>query len=130
MKYDKFNMNDRPEFLHKIKATESFTNMVMNSIYKLGILHSNPADEKLRSCSAKLYRRLGFSLVLTSCILIASFFVPFLRNYQPYISKSVNTNITQRQNPEYKKGFAVFENDIKDLFGSITNSVVKIKEGK
>ncbi len=130
MKYDKFNMNDRPEFLHKIKATESFTNMVMNSIYKLCILHSNPADEKLRSCSAKLYRRLGFSLVLTSCILIASFFVPFLRNYQPYISKSVNTNITQRQNPEYKKGFAVFENDIKDLFGSITNSVVKIKEGK
>lgn len=130
MKYDKFNMNDRPEFLRKIKATESFTNMVMNSIYKLGIRHSNPADEKLRSCSAKLYRRLGFSLVLTSCILIASFFVPFLRNYQPYISKSVNTNITQRQNPEYKKGFAVFENDIKDLFGSITNSVVKIKEGK
>ncbi len=130
MKYDKLNINDRPEFLRKIKAPEGLTNIVMNSIYKLGILHSNPADDRLKSCSARLYRRLGFSLVLTSCILIASFFVPFLRNYQPYISKSVNTNITQRQNPQYIKGFAVFENDVKNLFGSITNSVVKIKEGK
>jgi hypothetical protein len=128
MKYSETN-NNKPEFLNRIKAPAGFTNSVMGSIYKLEAAKNNLADEELRICCSRFYRKIGFSLVLTACMILISFFIPFLNNYQPDISKSINNAITKQQPPKIISGLAGVQSDIKSMFGSITDSVVKIKEG-
>ncbi|MDP4094477.1 MAG: hypothetical protein Q8920_14090 [Bacillota bacterium] len=129
MKYNKLII-DKPEFINRIKAPEGIKNTIMNSIYKLGIIRHNPAEDNLKMCSARLFRRLGFSMVITACILIISLFIPFTNNYQSYISKSVNSNIIKHQPPKFTQEFTGIENGIKDMFCSITGSIGKIKEGR
>lgn len=114
---------------NKIKAPEGFTGKVMASIYNLEPqkrpLPSGKNEEMWRS----VYRRLGFSLILTAGVLIFSLLIPTVNNYPSAISGNTQSGSAVGESSGLRGVFTDIDYGIRGVFKSINNSMTDFKGG-